>query len=332
VIASGEDKVGVDIGVTAVRAARVSGRIVGATSAIPPTSIRLQPIDEASAATIPHIQPAVEPDGRFDFPGVPPGEYTLLVRHVRLAGPQGDANTIPEWAQARISVGDRDITGLAIPIQPTVSITGRVEFTGSTAHPSESQLAQLSVGIESATRLPGEQDFSATSVRGATGGVFTLRGVSPGQYVLKSSGMTPWSTLASITVAGRNVLDLPIEVGPNGLRDVVMTFDDAAVSRLPGRLVGGPALTGANAVMMAVFPEDRNLWSNPGSRRFRSTGVDQKGAFTFVALPPGDYYLAPVEDRFGVIWQDAGNLDRLSRMATRVTVSPGVNPTVEIRR
>jgi hypothetical protein len=68
VIASGEDKVGVDIGVTAVRAARVSGRIVGATSAIPPTSIRLQPIDEASAATIPHIQPAVEPDGRFDFP------------------------------------------------------------------------------------------------------------------------------------------------------------------------------------------------------------------------------------------------------------------------
>jgi hypothetical protein len=60
--------------------------------------------------------------------------------------------------------------------------------------------------------------------------------------------------------------------------------------------------------------------------------VDQKGAFTLGALPSGDYYLAAIEDRFGVIWQDAGNLDRLSRTATRVTVSPGVNPTVEIRR
>jgi hypothetical protein len=339
VLGSGEDKVGVDIGVTAMRAARVSGRVVGATGTMVQSSIRLQPVDEGSPVTIPYVQPAVEPDGRFDFTGVPPGDYTLIVRHVRSMGPRGESDLIaaggsltPQWAQERISVGDRDLTGLVIPIQPALSITGRAMFTGSAAAPTENQLSQLGVGIESASRLFGEQDFGAMSTRGMPGAVFSLTGVSPGQYVLKSSGVAPWSTLASVTVGGRDVTDMPVEVGPTGLRDVVMTFDDAPTSRLPGRLVGGPALTGSDAFMIVVFPEDRSLWTNPGSRRFRSIGVDQKGAFTLLAVPPGDYFLAAIEDRFGVIWQDSNNLDRLARTATRITVIPGLNPVLEIRR
>jgi hypothetical protein len=79
-----------------------------------------------------------------------------------------------------------------------------------------------------------------------------------------------------------------------------MTFHEGPMSRLPGRLVGGAALTGADALMVVVFPADRNLWTNPGSRRFRSSGVDQKGAFTLGALPSGDYCLAAIEDRFVV--------------------------------
>jgi hypothetical protein len=329
VIASGEDKVGVDIGVTAVRAARVSGRVVGVTGALLPSSVHLQSLDEASPVTMPYVQPAVEPDGRFDFTGVPPGEYTLKVRHIPRV--PSAASSGPEWAHAQISVGDRDITGLVVPIQPTVAISGRVEFTGSTAPPAEEQAKRLMVGIESATRLFGEQDFGAMSTL-VIKEHFTLTGVSPGQYLLRSSGVAPWSTLTSVTAGGRDVTDLPVEIGPTGLRDVVMTFDDAAMSRLPGRLVGGRELTGADAFMVVAFPGDRRLWINPGSRRFRSSGVDQKGAFTLTALPPGDYYLAAIEDRFGVIWQDANNLERLARTAARVTVIPGLNPTLEIRR
>ena len=82
-LAPGDDKTGVDVALDLVRATRVSGRIVGAQSAVQASAVRLLPATDAeSGIDFTQISPMlVQADGRFDFAPVPPGQYQLLVGH-----------------------------------------------------------------------------------------------------------------------------------------------------------------------------------------------------------------------------------------------------------
>ena len=77
ILAAGEDRRGVDITTVPVRAVRVSGTITGSVSPLAARSVRLVRAGETDeAAMISGLAPVlVQPDGRFDFAGVPPGQY-----------------------------------------------------------------------------------------------------------------------------------------------------------------------------------------------------------------------------------------------------------------
>jgi hypothetical protein len=50
-----------------------------------------------------------------------------------------------------------------------------------------------------------------------------------------------------------------------------------------------------------------------------------------VNLRPGDYYVAAIPDAASVTWKQRPVLDVLSATATRVTLTAGQSPTVNLR-
>jgi hypothetical protein len=362
-VTAAEDKMGVDVTMTAVRAARVSGRIVGAPSSVSAAHLRLRVMsDTPEAASLTQIVPMlVQPDGRFDFANVPPGEYVLEVNFrpgARGGGPTGaalvfvggraqamqptqppqqpsagrggpvDPATLPLWAQEIVSVGDRDVTGLVIPLNRTLSVSGRVTFSGAATPPNAQTLPRISAQL-------GSVETGALS-RGYFGqlqadGTFQLQGVLPGKYVLSMSlAAPPWTVVKSVTTAGGDLTDAVIDVA--GDLDLNVTVTDTILGSITGRVGSSIGATG-DPSWLRMFPVDRRYWSEPYAvmRRFRTVSVAPDGNFSITALPAGEYFLVPASQG-GSDWIDAATMETMARAAERIRVNDGDKLVIEVRR
>ena len=173
ILAAGEDRRGVDITTVPAQAVRVSGTITGSVSPLAARSVRLVRAGETDeAAMISGLAPVlVQPDGRFDFAGVPPGQYVLRVQHnvspargggspsgsaLMFLGARGNALTQPPrgssadpllWAADPITVGQDHIQGLSIALRPAMPIRGRAVFVGASPPPTPQALTRMSVSL-----------------------------------------------------------------------------------------------------------------------------------------------------------------------------------------
>ncbi len=352
-IGAGEEKAGVDISVTAVRAARVSGAVTGAPGPTTAAWIRLVPAGENhDSAAIGAMPPMlVQPDGRFDFAGVPPGQYVLKVRHfpvpegaitgpsgaaLALAGNRGAGPVIPTraaegvvyWAEEPITVSGGDVRGVSVQLRPGPRLTGRLEFTGGQAPPAPDVLARTGVGFSSSGASP---DLGIARV--SADATFVVDGVLPGAYIVASRMNIPNWTVKSVTLGGVDMTDMPLDVASRDVTGIVITFGDAPTGVLNGAVVG-PAVPLADDLTALVFPADRRYWGNPlaASRRFRAIAIGAAGTFSVSGLAPGDYFVAAVPDEAIVDWQDARRLESLARTADRVALPESGKASVTIRR
>jgi hypothetical protein len=369
-LTSGEDKTGVDIDVTAARSTRISGTIVGAIGPVQASSIRLVPAGENSDGAALAVSGAfalglsptlVQPDGRFDFTGVPPGQYILRVTHTPTDGRAGGAPSGPalaflgargyamsqsgaaplpnepqQWASEPVTVGDDGVSGLSVALRRAQSISGRVQFVGASAQPAAPALGRTFV-------VPVPVDSNAQGLFGGTvlgrfssDATFALPGVLPGRYALTVGGVLfpDWPTLKSVVVSGVDMTDLPVEMGGADISDVVITFIDTPMATLSGTVATGQNPPGAD-VSVLVFPSDRRYWADPAAagRRFRSATVSRSGAFSVAAgFPAGEYFVVAVPADEAIDWQDATRLDRLSRGAQRVALADGDKKAIAVKR
>jgi hypothetical protein len=359
-LTAGEDKMGVDLTMTAVRAARVSGRIVGATSSVSASQLRLRVMsDTPEAAGITQIVPMlVQPDGRFDFANVPPGEYVLEVNFrpgARGGGPTGaalvfvgarasalqplppqgqsmagssDPALAPLWAQAPVSVGDRDVTGLVVPLNRTLTVSGRVTFSGSAPPPNPQMLQRIQATVSSVETGPSQRAYFGPL---QPDGSFQMTGLIPGRYLLQLSlGAPPWMTLKSVMTAGDDLTDATIVVDRDV--DLNVTLTDAVPSSVSGR-VGPAGAPEGDPSWLRVFPVDRRFWPEPYAalRRFRTVIVAPDGRFSIGSLPAGEYFLVPASQS-GNEWMDTIALETMARTAERIRVNDGDKLVVEVRR
>lgn len=356
-LASGEDRQGVNIQTTAVPSLALSGRVTGMTGPLSSGSVRLGPVDQLSGLVLGSVVPTeVQPDGRFRFWGVAPGDYLLTVRHrpstgtgtldgaaLAVLGARGQAlkraaTSKPvalggqEVAEIQVSIGNRDLTNLEVPIQGSVSLKGRVVFAGGTPQPTAAELTRVSIALEALSASTNSPLRTARSSLSESG-TFALPGVPPGPYGVSITTTAEFRTVSSVTVEGRDVTDQALEVGPEGLGEIVVTLSDTPLTTLSGHAAVQHDPDG-RAMMVVSFPKDPRYWPSAGAarRRFRDASIDQKGGFEITGLPPDEYYLALVENRIDMIWQTPDRLNELARTATTVTVLPGANPRVEIRR
>jgi hypothetical protein len=214
-----------------------------------------------------------------------------------------------------------------------VPITGQVVFEGMTAPPPAARLTTLPILVEPESgRTTGPAGIiSAGRVAAVDAqGRFTTNGLLPGRYFLRVSAPPAGWTLKSVVVKGRNApVTAPIEVGSDPLAEVVMTFTDQ-----PTMVTGAvrDATAGASPVVL-MFPADRGAWADYGTTpsTLRSVRPGSNSLYAISGVPSGDYFIIALDDvTMPEAWQEPSFLDKLARIAKRITVdrSVGVDLTV----
>jgi hypothetical protein len=340
---SAEERVNIDVQLTAARAFRISGTLLDLDGSPATTlAIHLLPVDDQNRpdGAAEDVATTVSgPRGEFTLAGVPAGPYQLTVlrsapgaggRGGRGAGPVAapptglDAETA--WARQSVSVGDADVSGLTLALHQGITVTGRVVFEGSSTQPTGQQLQR---GIRAQPMNPGLRGGgrgggtpAAIVAQLSTDGSFTMTGLTPGTYEFIAPGwpLLKW-TPKSVLVAGRDVSDATIDIDSD-ISGAVVTFTDR-----PGVLAGAVHRTTGEpdaSALVVGFPTDPRAPGGSGLHAFtQRVGAD--GTYTVPALAPGEYNVVAIPDALAQNWQDPAILQQLIPLAIRVRVDEGMH-------
>jgi hypothetical protein len=261
--------------------ARVSGTIVDSGGRpVSWRSVMLAARTANSVAT--RTAGTTRPDGTFDIPAVPPGNYTIEVAPLRT---QPDDF---EFASFPISVEGHDLTDLMISMRVGATVNGRVIWEGSSPQPFATQRitpATADGRMSAATPASGGGTVDAK-------GNFSLVGVH-GPVVFHSSFVgrsEPW-TLKAVRIGGADITDIGYNVTSDidGL-EVVMTDRETRVSGT----ARGEGYQPAMDYVVVILPSEVKPGVNP-ARFIHTARPDQQGRYQVKALPPGRYVAAAVE-------------------------------------
>jgi protocatechuate 3,4-dioxygenase beta subunit len=249
--------------------------------------------------------------GDFSFESVAPGAYELAAR---VSGAPA------EVANVALVVGESDILGLLLSLRTGTMVSGRVRFEGE-GFPS----AAISVDVRGVDRFAiGSR--TATDARGR----FVLPpGIGP--RLLRVNGLPKGWWLKSVTAAGRDITNAPIDLG-DGL-DGVDILVSRRMSTLSGVIEAGDAekaeLPADTAIL--IFSEDSSQWVNASTAVARVWPTHegreddrQDGTFLAEGLPAGAYRVVAVDTTpVGFLQAVPDLLRSLSSRATLVTLGDG---------
>ena len=309
----GQELLGVDFNLQLVRTARISGRVTSADGT--PTTrgtVNLGPEAATRGQIGMNYGARIQWDGAFSVVNVPPGRYVLRAR--------GQDTVSAQFASEPLTVGEFDIAGLTVVLIPGGSISGSVVFppTGKDL-PDLERLRITAPSLEAG--MPGGQG----QTRVAKDGTFRLDGVAAGPHFIRSQNELRGWSLKSVTVDGRDVTDVPVEVrSGQQLANVTVTFTDAQT-----QLVGTVTTTQGTPVpeyTVLAFPTNSEFW-RPLSRHIMTARPDQTGRFTIRGLPAGEYFVATVDPAQQGEWFDPAYLEDHRIGAARVTLGEGETKT-----
>jgi hypothetical protein len=231
-------------------------------------------------------------------------------------------------ARLSLTVNDRDVSGVVVPLRRAVSISGRIVLPDGPPG-AESIVARVGTTIF-AEPANGDPLLGLPSARTtAQSPQFRIDGLQPGAYVVNTSGIGG-GQVKTIEWQGRDYAHRPLDTtAGRDLEDVVITLTNE-VTRVRGsvrNVIGSVAMTGT----AVAFPADRSLWTNYGLRpaRLRSAPFSATGAYSLV-LPAGEYFVAAIDPGVAADWMDSRVLEALSATATRVTLAWGETKVIDL--
>jgi protocatechuate 3,4-dioxygenase beta subunit len=332
-----EEKSGIDIALQMVPFSTINGYVSGVSPLPAGLSVYLTEVGPLSV--LGGRSARVDPEGRFAFSGIPPGQYQVTVRSamrpavaaVPVAQTVARIEAAPAqwlWAQADLAVAGQPRTDISLSLTPGMSVSGTVAFRGS-ALPAPS-LTGVRLSFLPLSPSPGaaEMELASASARVDDQGRFTAVGLMPGRYRITASGAGAW-TLSSVVAQGRDVLDFPLEIRPGeDVSGIAATFGDRATT-VGGALqdVSGQPAAGYTVI---IFADDNRYWT-PMSRRVQATRPATDGRFSFRSLPPGEYRIAAVVDPEPGQWFDPEFLRQLVVASTTLRIAEGETKTQDLR-
>jgi hypothetical protein len=275
-LALGEDQSGINFAVVPVRAARISGRVVGSNGAALRARITLadsmgQVFNTGGGGRGGGGRGGggSSQDGSFTLTNIPPGSYTLIVH-----GPNTPPAP-PEVAMMPVIVNGADITGLNV-----VTGSGGVA-TGSLITENG---APLPTSKPRVTAVPAQGP--AVTAEASPTGAFTLEGLV-GVYTLRFESLGTGWAVKSVTANGLDVSDAALDFRP-GDRVTVRVELTQRITQVTGTVKMERGLRGATVL---VFADEPSKWTG-NSRFVRTARVGEEGQFTVSGLPPHSRYLA----------------------------------------
>lgn len=352
-LAAGDDRRGVDIRPTLTRTVRVTGTVTGPDGPVAHLALSLVParlgeagavITSSRAMSFITAQASSDANGAFTFLMVPPGDYVIrvLTTPPPIPNPPAPSTVIQRadgmssavesgppappmvstdptlWAAVPLSVGATGASGVHVSLRPGLRVSGRAEFVGAAPPPDARALRSVRISMDPADGRTVALPSAYQGQLDPNGRFYTL-GLIAGRYVLRVDNLPRGWILKSAMVGTQDISDMPLTLENADVTTLLLTFTD----RMPG--LGGSVRDSqgrpdADATVI-VFPTD-GVWIDRGPmpRRLRSVRTSRTGDFAFAALPPGEYFVAALNDGIAVNWQEPGFLQRLARTATRVTV------------
>jgi hypothetical protein len=224
------------------------------------------------------------------------------------------------WLAEPVTVGPVPVTGVHATLQPGMTVSGRIDFDGAAALPTEGQVANTLPYLEplsgktAGAEAPGIVDGSA----------FRTAPYPPGRYrFLIPMPSAAW-TVASITWRGRDLLDEALELTTQDVSDVVVRFTDRETV-----LAGGVRrdLADDDEVVVILFPAAVEEWVREGmfQRRAHLVTASDSGAFTLRNLRPGEYFVVGLGADHPVALENPDFVRAAARLGTRVVVKEGHN-------
>lgn len=257
-------------------------------------------------------------DGSFAVANVPPGRYALRAR--------GNDTDPPQYAAQPISVNGVDVTGVIVILQPGATVSGSLVFqaTGDApAPPDPTEVRVVAPSFDESAVGPNP------NARADKDGRFTLEGVPAGTHVLRANGVPRGWMLKAVTAGGRDITDTPIALRSGQiLSGLTMVFTDR-LTELSGTVTTAAGAPATDVTVLA-FPTDTSLW-RPQARQIMTTRPDQNGKFQIRALPPGEYYLAPIDPAEPGEWFEPAFLEAHRADAVRVLLAEGDVKTQDVR-
>lgn len=349
-VTAGQERSGVDFGVSYVPTAKISGTIVdpeGKPAA--QAQLTLVPMLDANAMVDSMImldtmmlnRPAVSA-GKFSVSGVRPGRYTIGARAAASTTPagaapgpgRGSAPTMTLWAAAEVTVDGRDQPDVELRLQPGMTLSGTTAFEAGAAQ-TPADPSRATVRLTAAPTAGVSVSVNVPSGPMEADGSFKLEGVAPGRYLLSASmpGTTaaggPW-LLKSARVGDVDAADTAFEVRPNqSIQGIVLTFTDKS-AELTGSLLDATGKP-TTALSIILFSTDRTMWSNRSRRMRPPVRPGSDGKFRFTSLLPGEYYLGALSDFEQSELFKPEFLEQVAAGAMKVTIREGEKKVQDVK-
>jgi len=241
-----------------------AGVVVRGRVALPPAqpSLLVQRISMNSPGNLP-LEAVLKPDGGFEFTKVRPGTYTLMVMA------PGTLNQ-----PLSIAVGNEDVTGILVPLSPTILIAGTVVVEGGGLRPR----FQISFASFKGT---GPQTPAATP--GPNGEFRTP--VPEGDYRISWGGLPQGYFLKSITAGSTDLLANPLTVVA-GRPPISIVVTLGVVTPAPWVKVAGRVTRPAGS--QTPLPKTVGLMGTSLIDVLEAP-INSDGSFAFPMVLPGTY-------------------------------------------
>jgi hypothetical protein len=234
-----------------------------------------------------NVNTAVKADGSFEFPSVAPGSYYLIATSAQ-GGRMG-----AHAARQSIDVGENNVEGINLAINPGADVTGHVRYDGDPPSP----LPSLTVRM-----MPREQTIGVPAPPAAkveADGSFHFDDVTLDTYTVNIN--TPQTLYLKSVRSGNNdvmVAGLDLTNGSAPL-DILMGLNPPQVG---GSVVNAETGQAAVAVTVVLIPREKERLEQ--GYFYSQTNSDQYGNFTLSRVTPGDYTVYAWEDVQNGQWFD----------------------------
>jgi hypothetical protein len=350
-VVAGQEALGTDIALRRVMTSTVSGhlsRVDGMPAA--GTSLQLKMVVPPGpfALDAPTVNATARSDGTFYFPQVLPGAYRLIARAAARPAPptdpRGGSVRPPSgmeslWAVADVSAAGADIQGLALTLEPGVTVSGRIAVDGTTEPPQDLSQFRVFMAIPQLLTLRPGQGLSSSQflqmpspVQVRPDGTFEIAGLLPDTFKLNivgpGIGPTGWRP-ATALAGGTDWLDGLVTLAPRTtVSNLVLTLTDRH-SELTGTLESSDGQP-VSDVFVIAFSSTRAHWGL-GSRRVQAVRPAIDGQYAIADLPPGEYFLSALSDVDQDEWLDPAFLETLVPSSLRITIGDGEKKVQNLR-
>jgi protocatechuate 3,4-dioxygenase beta subunit len=257
---------------------------------------------------------AVTPDGSFDFRGVTPGSYFLIV--------QVNAQGKNFAARMAIQVGGSNVEGITVPLRGGVPVSGRVRVEGETTQ----SIASVQVLLRQA-EIGGFVFGPSPTQQVKPDGSFQMDDVGADRYTISFTGLPEGFYVKSVRSSNLDVLAGGLEVAgesPAQL-DVVLSPNAGQVT---GTVLNPNTQKAAPATMVVLVPQEKERRDREAF--YLTATSDLSGQFKFKSVTPGEYRVYAWEDvEFGA-WMDPDFMKPLESRGEAVSVTEGGRQAVQV--